>query len=356
MKFLRIDKDETVDTQSYYDDRGWGQEENWQSSWPTRDSAIDNLVHTYGDRHKQYIEEHVIKTEIGWGLPAGEGFLFGQCVDPTRPEGWNTLSILAYYKAGRYLQVWEGTWIDEYSRLRRDSVWDGDLFIPIRLLRSWKIPPLRTYEPEDANWDEWEAWKKTDLSIPPWEWAKTQKSASLQEFLLADFQSTGYQIVPETCPAVKYLLELITDYAGVSSYYVIKIANDKKWGDLCERWSLDPKHTAGFTIGVDQQIGIKDLRGNQEYYSLLHELCHATLNQFNINDEGIVDAMARDIQRKNKGIPSADFTYFEEANQAKKAIKQYTGLSMQEFIRQVVGGVISPSKISAIEKVRKFQR
>lgn len=182
MKFLRIDRDSSPDTQSYYDTRGYDHENNWRSSFRTKEMAIDLLGMTYGDRFVDYIRSHLVKTDKGWGLPVGQGFLFGECVDRTKPPAWHVFGVLVYYAPNKYLQVYEGIWVDENSPMRKEGTWDGDLFLPQQLLHSWQIPSLDVFDPEDkVGYRQWIQWLDSDLNQPPWEWIK--QSASLKQCL-----------------------------------------------------------------------------------------------------------------------------------------------------------------------------
>jgi hypothetical protein len=174
MIFIRIDKDATPDPHSYYD-AGTG-----YSGFKTKSEAYAALSRTYVLDRKdlEWLDKNIEITGYNgdtpiWGLKAGG--LFG--------VRWNNESLTSavaglfeYWKPGRYLQVWDGIWFNDYNPLRKDAPTDGDLFMPIKMLACWEIPDnLRVYYGEIMDWMQY----GTDYLTPPW------KTASrLTEFLI----------------------------------------------------------------------------------------------------------------------------------------------------------------------------
>jgi hypothetical protein len=162
----------------------------------------------------------------------------------------------------------------------------------------------------------------------------TNKSASLTNFLLADYRSKGYQEIPESCPAMQYLMQILSDYLGQPVQYVeTQVYNSTEWKKLCRERGIpfDAKGVHNFFSG----IGLKDLKGNGEYYVLIHEFLHSIFGlRFStmerIDWEGFVDAVAKDVALKN-GIEVLESPHYGEST---LNFLSRVNMTVQEFARQ----------------------
>lgn len=191
--FFRIDSDPNPDTQSFYDNAGIAYGKKLKSKFFSKQYAIESFLNIIQNEYKQrdwvwdesipqWLEDNVVQTAPRqWGLPTPPNTLFGVGADASPDE--ITEQLYEYSKAGRYLQVWEGTWVNDNSPIRKVRPWDGELFIPQRLLQQWQITPQAMKFLGTDSFYEWAKAKVWDY--PPWEYPKT---AALKKTLTNYYQ------------------------------------------------------------------------------------------------------------------------------------------------------------------------
>jgi hypothetical protein len=147
MTFFRIDKDPIPDEQSYYDFFSSSKQRgNWAlpNAFKSKEEAVSFLYKN--NMPLDLIDKLLVKTEFGWQLPTPPKTLFG--LDTNSEHALDGLKI--FFHPGFYLQIWEGNTVgDIYEPFFRHEVAGvnvsdiqtyGDLFYPIKLLISMKIP------------------------------------------------------------------------------------------------------------------------------------------------------------------------------------------------------------------------